>query len=183
MHASHSSRQATPGRQSSAATSADSGAAPVVTITGGRVRGLTMPGGPGVYVFRGLPYAAPPIGDLRWRPPRPPAAWQGVRDATRFAPSPPQPLNPALTGPTSEDCLYLDVYTPTLGSNGDGGLPVLVWIYGGRFTLGAGRITTAPNWRRMASWSSPSISGRALLASSPTRRWRRSPAARPATRR
>ncbi len=132
MHASHSSRQGPPGQQSSA----DSGAAPIVTIAGGRVRGLTVPGG---YVFRGLPYAAPPTGNLRWRPPRPPAGWQGVRDATRFAPSPPQPPNPALTGPASEDCLYLNVYTPTLGSIGDGGLPVLVWIYGGRFTLGAGR--------------------------------------------
>ena len=136
MHASHSSRQATPGRQSSAAASADSGAAPIVTIAGGSVRGLIVPGG---YVFRGLPYAAPPTGDLRWRPPRPPTAWQGVRDATRFAPSSPQPPNPALTGPTSEDCLYLNVYTPTLGDNGGGGLPVLVWIHGGRFTLGAGR--------------------------------------------
>ena len=129
-----SSRQGPAGRQSSAP--ADSGTAPIVTTTEGRVRGVIVPGG---YVFRGLPYAAPPTDDLRWRPPHPPAAWQGVRDATRFAPSPPQPPNPALTGPTSEDCLYLNVYTPTLGSNGDGGLPVLVWIYGGRFTLGAGR--------------------------------------------
>jgi para-nitrobenzyl esterase len=136
MPASHSSRHGPAARQSTATASADPGAAPIVTITGGRVRGLTVPGG---HVFRGLPYAAPPTGDLRWRPPRPPAGWQGVRDATRFAPSPPQPPNPALTGPTSEDCLYLNVYTPTLGSNGDGGLPVLVWIYGGRFTLGAGR--------------------------------------------
>ena len=132
MHASPTSGQATPARPSSA----DSGAGPIVTIAGGRVRGLIVPGG---YVFRGLPYATPPIGDLRWRPPRPLAGWQGVRDATRFGPSSPQPPNPALTGPTSEDCLYLNVYTPTLGSNGDGGLPVLVWIYGGRFTLGAGR--------------------------------------------
>jgi len=110
--------------------------APIVTIAGGRVRGLTVAGG---YVFCGLPYAAPPTGNLRWRPPRPPAGWEGVRDATRFGPSAPQPPNPALTGPTSEDCLYLNVYTPTLGGNGDGGLPVLVWIHGGRFTLGAGR--------------------------------------------
>ena len=132
MHASHSSRQGTPGGH----PSADSGASPVVTITGGRVRGLIVPGG---YAFRGLPYAAPPTGNLRWRPPALPADWQGVRDATRFAPSCPQPQNPALTGPTSEDCLYLNVNTPTVRGSDEGGLPVLVWIHGGRFTLGAGR--------------------------------------------
>jgi para-nitrobenzyl esterase len=134
MDASHSARPGAPDGQPSAA--ADSGAAPIVTIDGGVVRGAVVPGG---YVFLGLPYAAPPVGDLRWRPPLPPAGWQGMRDATRFAPSCPQPQNPALTGPTSEDCLYLNVYTPTLGGSDDGGLPVLVWIHGGRFTLGAGR--------------------------------------------
>jgi hypothetical protein len=109
--------------------------APIVDITNGAIRGIVADGG---YCFRGLPFAAPPTGDLRWRAPRPPADWHGVRDATRFGPSSPQPENPALTGPTSEGCLYLNVYTPTLGS-GEGGLPVLVWIHGGRFTLGAGR--------------------------------------------
>src|SRR4029077_20972462 len=57
--------------------------APIVTIDGGRVRGMAVPGG---YVFRGLPYAAPPTGRLRWRAPQPPAEWHGVRDATIFAP-------------------------------------------------------------------------------------------------
>jgi para-nitrobenzyl esterase len=115
---------------------ADAGAAPVVTISNGAVRGAAGPMG---YCFLGLPFAAPPTGNLRWRPPRLPADWPGVRDATRFGPSSPQPPNSALTGPTSEDCLYLNVYTPMLGSSDTGGLPVLVWIHGGRFTLGAGR--------------------------------------------
>lgn len=136
MHASPSSRPGAPGGPPSAAAPADSGAAPIVTISDGAVRGAVVPGG---YCFRGLPYAAPPTGNLRWRPPLLPAGWQGVRDATRFAPSSPQPQNPALTGPTSEDCLYLNVYAPVLGSGGEAGLPVLVWIHGGRFTLGAGR--------------------------------------------
>jgi para-nitrobenzyl esterase len=136
MQASHSSRQGMLGGQPSAATRADCAAAPIVTINDGVVHGVVVPGG---YVFRGLPYAAPPTGDLRWRPPRSSAGWQSVRDATRFAPSCPQPQNSALTGPTSEDCLYLNVYTPTLGGGDEGGLPVLVWIHGGRFTLGAGR--------------------------------------------
>ena len=132
MTVSQSSRQGAFSWQSSA----DSGAAPIVTVTGGRVRGLSVPGG---YVFSGLALRRPPTGDLRWRPPRPPADWQGVRDATRFGPSSPQPPNPAHTGPTSEDCPYLNVYTPRLGGNVDGGLPVLVYIHGGRFTLGASR--------------------------------------------
>jgi para-nitrobenzyl esterase len=60
---------------------------PIVTIDGGRVRGVAMPG---AYVFRGLPYGAPPTGRLRWHAPQPPAQWHGVRDATTFAPSCPQ---------------------------------------------------------------------------------------------
>ncbi len=118
-----------------AAAAPNSSGTPIVTIEGGAVRGVAMPGG---YAFHGLPYAAPPIGNLRWRAPRPPAAWDGVRDATEFAPSCPQPLSPFLPpGPIDEDCLYLNVSTPTLRHGG--GRPVLVWIHGGGLTQDAGR--------------------------------------------
>ena len=91
--------------------------APIVTIDGGAVRGVAVAGG---YAFRGLPYAAAPIGNLRWLPPQPPAEWQGVRDATAFAPSCPQTAGSATAGPTSEDCLYLNVYTPELSKDRGG---------------------------------------------------------------
>ena len=110
---------------------------PVVVIDGGAVRGVAVSGG---FAFRGLPYAAPPIGGLRWRPPRPAAHWNDVRDATRFAPSCPQSASGNLflpPGALDEDCLYLNVSTPTLRSNA--GLPVLVWIHGGGLTQDASR--------------------------------------------
>jgi para-nitrobenzyl esterase len=93
---------------------------------------------PGGYAFRGLPYAAPPVGNLRWRAPRRPASWTGVRDATQFAPSCPQAGSPFLPpAPFSEDCLYLNVSTPTLRHNAH--RPVLVWIHGGGLTEDSGR--------------------------------------------
>jgi para-nitrobenzyl esterase len=80
-----------------------------VATSDGLVRGT----GSGVRVFRGIPYAAPPTGDLRWRAPRPREAWSGVRDATEFAPDAVQVADPQLRGSgMSEDCLYLNVWTP-----------------------------------------------------------------------
>lgn len=101
---------------------------------------------PAVRVFKGIPFGAPPVGELRWRPTQPPAAWEGVRAADEFSPACPQmqreqgsfyqlefqpePL------PTSEDCLYLNVWT-TAASAGER-RPVMVWLYPGGFSWGSG---------------------------------------------
>jgi para-nitrobenzyl esterase len=125
------------GSNAAPAAAASSVRAPTVVIEGGAVRGVAVPGG---YSFRGLPYAAAPTGDLRWRAPQPPADWKGLRDATDFAPSCPQPTDPSMNpfvppGPIAEDCLYLNVSTPALHSR----RPVLVWIHGGGLTQDAAR--------------------------------------------
>ncbi len=106
-----------------------------VAIEGGLVEGIESDG---VRTFKGIPFAQPPLGDLRWREPQPVAAWSGVRSATRFAPACMQDgvSIPGEKPPeTSEDCLYLNVWTPEKRSQTP--LPVMVFIYGGGWTNGS----------------------------------------------
>jgi para-nitrobenzyl esterase len=105
----------------------------------GVVRGKTINGGQ-VKAFLGLPYAAPPVGALRWRVPQPPAKWEGERDATKFGAHCAQnriwnDMTFQDSGP-SEDCLFLNVYAPAV-SNANCKLPVMFWIHGGGYAAGA----------------------------------------------
>ncbi|KAI0478256.1 alpha/beta-hydrolase [Xylaria cf. heliscus] len=112
--------------------------APVV-VESGSISGLNHPNG--TRSFLGIPYAAPPVGDLRWRPPQPPLSWTGVRAGDKFGPASIQPPPPtsSLYSSTdtefSEDCLYLNVYT---GAEGATDRPVLVWFHFGAFVFGSG---------------------------------------------
>ena len=101
-----------------------------IAIDGGTVEGVRADG---VVAYKGIPFASPPVGALRWHPPAPPQPWTGVKIADRFAPiclqrgsypddAPPEPMN--------EDCLYLNVWVPD-GIPPGAKLPVMVWIYGG----------------------------------------------------
>ncbi|WP_406296370.1 carboxylesterase family protein [Embleya sp. NBC_00888] len=89
----------------------------------------------GVRIFRGVPFAAPPVGPARFRPARPPAAWTGDRDAREFARAAPQPIGRYGAAPVAvdEDCLYLNIHAPAE----PGPHPVLVWVHGGGYTSGA----------------------------------------------
>ncbi|ATY31050.1 carboxylesterase/lipase family protein [Sphingomonas psychrotolerans] len=112
-------------------------AARPVAVDGGKIDGVTLPGG--VDAWLGVPFAAPPLRELRWRAPAPVPGWQGVRHADRFAPECLQPLRSARQNhyfgeeATSEDCLYLNVWAPRRARKA----PVVVWIYGGGFNIGS----------------------------------------------
>lgn len=113
-----------------------------VRTTSGALAGETTGG---VSTFKGVPYAKPPVGDLRWAPPQA-MSWTGVRDATPFGAPCLQPTNPdgvtpnggGVAGASSEDCLYLNIWAPAAARNA----PIMVWLYGGGGTMGAGSVSS-----------------------------------------
>jgi para-nitrobenzyl esterase len=115
---------------SAAAAGAGPARSPIVRTADGRVQGKTTEA---MAEYLGIPYAAPPVGALRWQPPHPAAPWRGVRRATSFAPHCPQPASPFGVASTSENCLYLNVYAPAAARRD---LPVMVWIHGGSLLVG-----------------------------------------------
>jgi len=100
-------------------------------VSGGEIQGEKVGE---IGVFKGIPFAAPPVGPLRWKAPQPVKPWEGVRNATAFAPAPMQ-YSFGRHENFSEDCLYLNVWTPATNANQK--LPVMVWIYGGAFIIGS----------------------------------------------
>lgn len=114
--------------------------APLVQTQSGRVQGVAERG---VVAFKGIPYAAPPVGDLRWRAPKAAASWQDARKADAFGNACIQTpgvseANGGYPGSLSEDCLYLNVWTPKPGAPAK--LPVMVWIHGGAYVFGSGGV-------------------------------------------
>ena len=119
---------------------------PVLEIEGGKIQGVES-SVKGVYIYKGIPFAAPPVGDLRWKEPQPVVAWEGVKDCTKFG----HPGYQAVhypggyatewgygdEAPYSEDCLYLNVWTKAAGQ-ADKKLPVALWIHGGGYREGWG---------------------------------------------
>ena len=120
---------------------------PVLTVEGGQIQGVQLADAPGVTVYRGIPYAAPPIGENRWREPQPVVPWEGVRLCDKFGHPPFQAAHYPGGYTTewgygdesaySEDCLYLNVWTKAPGQT-DKKLPVAVWVFGGGLREGWG---------------------------------------------
>jgi para-nitrobenzyl esterase len=116
-------------------------AEPVVRTAAGQVRGRAENG---IAVFRGIPFAQPPVGRLRFAAPEPARPWDGVRDAAMFGPPPPQsgflpiPMPPLAPAADPDDWLTVNVFSPDLGA---AGLPVMVWIYGGAYRFGSSGAT------------------------------------------
>jgi para-nitrobenzyl esterase len=130
-----------------AAHTAAAQTAPVVDVTGGKIRGMQSPYNHDVLVFKGIPYAADTGGKNRFRPPQPVTPWSGVRDATHLGDRCPQPGYPPPPfmqeegkdldkSPMSEHCLYVNVWTPAVHDGGK--RPVMVWFHGGGFSSGSG---------------------------------------------
>lgn len=128
----------TPAQADAGSGSEEAAGRPVAQTQSGELAGKT---GAGVDAFLGIPYAAPPVGPNRWRAPQPPIGWDGVRDASTYgadcmqdkANNPPPPGHAV---PDSEDCLFLNVWRPA--GEREAPLPVMVWIHGGAFIMGAG---------------------------------------------
>ncbi len=113
------------------------GTAPTVKTANGMLEGVNKSG---VKIFKGVPFAAPPVGEFRWKAPQPVKSWEGIRKAVKFGPRPMQlrifeDMN-FLSDSVSEDCLYLNIWTPA--KTGNEKLPVLVYFYGGGFVAGSG---------------------------------------------
>ena len=110
----------------------------MISVDGGQIAGTAADG---VRVYKGIPFAAPPVGDLRWKAPQPVAAWSGVRHADTFGPECVQQPYPAgspyasAPAPMNEDCLYLNVWSAAAAGDKR---PVMVWIHGGAWTRGSG---------------------------------------------